>query len=323
MSMKLRGPEELVAALPHLLGFHPKHSLVFVWFSADRIVLTQRIDLAALGHLLTDPSALIEPSRRVDSTQVLVSCFPSGQQIEESQLLGFVPHLAAHGVAVLDVLVVEPDWWRSVMCRDHCCTQGPRFIDADVRNRVAADFVLDGVAVLADREQLLDEVAQDADLVARVRDGWLADPDYPALVHRCRRQWQRTDGRARTRDLVAHLVVLQDVPARDVLIWHLAQLEHDKLRRTADLLRMGVRAAPDRHVAPIATLAGVAAWLTGDGARALVALDRGLTADPHYVLARMVQAAVSAGLPPSQWREMVQQVPVDQICPRAFQGNPL
>jgi hypothetical protein len=323
MSMKLCGPAELVAALPHLLGFQPKKSLVFVWFSGDRIVLTQRIDIAALEHLLADPHALTEPARHVESAQVLVTCFPSGTWVEGSQLLGFVPNLAAHGISVLDVLIVDSDSWRSVMCRDHCCTQGPRPIEADVRDRVAADFILDGVVVLGDRDQLLDEVARDDELVARVRDNWILDADYPDLVRRCIRRWQQTNGRIRNRDLVAHLAVLQDVPARDVLIWHLAQLEPTRLRYAAELFRMAVRAAPDLHVTPIATLAGIAAWLTGDGARALVALDRGLAADPHYVLAHMVQTAISAGIPPSQWRAMVQQVPVDQICPRAFQENPL
>jgi hypothetical protein len=321
--MTLRGPAELVAAIPHLLGFHPKQSLVFVWLTMDRIVLTQRVDAAALDHLLANPDVLIEPARRVESTDVLVTSFPAGDNPEEARLQAFVPTLAAHGVSVLDVLVIGPDGWRSVVCREDCCAEGPRFIDIGVRDRVAADFVLDGVAVLADRDQLIDEVARDCVLVSKVAGGWQADPDYPSLVRRCQRRWQRTDGRVRTRDLVSHLVALDNVVARDALVWHLAHLDHTRLRHTGELLRTALRAAPDQHVAPIATLAGIAAWLAGDGARALVALDRGLADDPNYVLAGMVQAAIGAGLPPSQWRHMVRQVPLEQICPHAFRGNPL
>ena len=37
--------DELVAALPHLVGFHPARSLVVVWIGAGRVILTQRVDI--------------------------------------------------------------------------------------------------------------------------------------------------------------------------------------------------------------------------------------------------------------------------------------
>ena len=45
---RLRNPGELLAALPYLIGFHPRDSLLFVAFggsSGRRIELTQRVDL--------------------------------------------------------------------------------------------------------------------------------------------------------------------------------------------------------------------------------------------------------------------------------------
>ena len=45
---RLRNPGELLAALPYLIGFHPRDSLLFIAFggsSGRRIELTQRVDL--------------------------------------------------------------------------------------------------------------------------------------------------------------------------------------------------------------------------------------------------------------------------------------
>lgn len=321
--MTLRGPAELVIAIPHLLGFHPKKSLVFVWLAADRIVLTQRIDSDALEHLLADPATLIEPALRVDSTDVLVACFPAGDRVEESRLAAFEQTLTAHGVAVLDVVLVGSDAWHSVVCREDCCAMGPRAIEPEMRDRVAADFVLDGVAVLADREQLIGEVARDHDLVSGVQGQWMPEPDRRAPIQQFLRRLRGDDAPIGNRDLVSLLAALDDVITRDVLVWHLAQVNRDELRHAGVLLRTAMRAAPDGHVAPVSTLAAIAAWLAGDGARALVALDRGLEDDPTYVLGAMVQAAISAGLPPSQWRDMVRQLPVEAICPGAFQEDHL
>jgi hypothetical protein len=45
------------------------------------------------------------------------------------------------------------------------------------------------------------------------------------------------------------------------------------------------------------------AWLIGDGARALVALERAGADDPSYSLAALLSASIGGGLPPSLWRQ--------------------
>jgi hypothetical protein len=48
--VRVRDPGELLAALPYLLGFHPRDSLVVIAFdgpSGRRVGLTQRVDLPA------------------------------------------------------------------------------------------------------------------------------------------------------------------------------------------------------------------------------------------------------------------------------------
>jgi hypothetical protein len=321
----LSGPADLAAAIPHLLGFHPRESFVLVWLFQGRIVLTQRIDATALNDVLSNPMLLAESALRVDATEVFVTYFPSDPDVESAGLRDVAAAISSMGVSVLDALLIGRDWWRSVLCPEDCCSQGPRDLDTDVLDRVAADFVLNGVAVLSDREQLITEVAPEPSLAAQAANQWIRDPDYPALVAECVAGWQSMEPgtRMHMREAVVHLVALEHVAARDALIWYLAQLDSAALRYVGDLLRAVLRAAPKGHIAPIATLAGIAAWLSGDGARALIALDRGLADDPHYRLALMLQAALGAGLPPAQWRHVMLQAPGEGICEATFRGNPL
>ena len=59
---RLRNPGELLAALPYLIGFHPRDSLLFIAFggsSGRRIELTQRVDLPGAD----DAPAVCRPQR--------------------------------------------------------------------------------------------------------------------------------------------------------------------------------------------------------------------------------------------------------------------
>ena len=43
-ALTLHKPEELLAAMPYLLGFHPQNSLVVLTLREDRLGLTARVD---------------------------------------------------------------------------------------------------------------------------------------------------------------------------------------------------------------------------------------------------------------------------------------
>jgi hypothetical protein len=45
--IKLRSPAELLAVVPHLLGFEPQHAIVVMALRDSKIDLTERIDLPA------------------------------------------------------------------------------------------------------------------------------------------------------------------------------------------------------------------------------------------------------------------------------------
>lgn len=61
-----------------------------------------------------------------------------------------------------------------------------------------------------------------------------------------------------------------------------------------------------RVVAPyepaVLSLAAFAAWLTGDGAQALIAVERALEADPCYSMARLILRTLENGISPTTWQ---------------------
>ncbi|WP_157432589.1 DUF4192 family protein [Aeromicrobium sp. Root472D3] len=59
-------------------------------------------------------------------------------------------------------------------------------------------------------------------------------------------------------------------------------------------------ARPSRRYG-LATTTPFAAWLTGDGAQALIAVERALDADPCYPMARIVLDVLEQGVSPVHW----------------------
>jgi len=91
-------------------------------------------------------------------------------------------------------------------------------------------------------------------------------------------------------------VVLRDLRVRDDA-WSrmLPEYQEAHLRLWTDLTRL---ARPGYVPAPASLLAFVA-WQSGNGALANMALDRALSDDPCYSMARLLQMAMDSGAPPS------------------------
>ena len=89
-------------------------------------------------------------------------------------------------------------------------------------------------------------------------------------------------------------MLLLHIPIRDHA-WSITEGADDEIALWSDLTR---RARPDLVPGP-ASLLAFAAWRTGDGTLATLALNRALAADPSYRMAQLLHEAVQAGMPPS------------------------
>lgn len=252
---------------------------------------------------------------------------------------GLRAEVVERGWTLLDALMVQvPDssnqatrWW-SYLCQQRCCPPEGRVVPVQVQTSVAAAFALEGVAVLSSRSELAASFAADSVAVARLapRLEKRRLPAEPAARERWRTEHirrlrqtlglnldadsGREQGLAATESSVPEqsltdaqtielVHALQDIRVRDCVLWSLAQAPD--VRAVAPLFLQALRAAPEEYVPAVACCAAVSVWLTGDGARANMALQRALMADQHYSLAILLDLALRAALPPGRWVAMM------------------
>ncbi|MCZ2860131.1 DUF4192 domain-containing protein [Blastococcus sp. VKM Ac-2987] len=341
--VRISDPGEVAAALPHLLGFHPRESVVLIGLggpSGGRVGLTVRADLppagagAAAARLLArslrtdDPVAalVVVVSEAADDRAGPGAGYPGAELPHRALVHDLVLALAAVDVPVRDVLLVRRGRWWSYDCPHPCCapavgTPLPAGVSA-----LAAASVTTGQVVAADRSALgarltappgapdgvrraLERLA--VERAARLLEGGRtpdAEPDAVVRQAVARSRPGAPDpGDPLDDDELARLLeVLQDVGVRDRAL----QLALGADAVAAELLWTEcTRRAPAPLDAAPATLLAVSAWLRGDGALANVALDRALAGDPGYALARLLSQGLAACLPPGELRALIARAP--------------
>ena len=228
-------------------------------------------------------------------------------------------------VAVKDALYLEGNRFRSYLCEGECCPDEGRVLDPVVANAVGASFAVRGVSALQSRSELVSLLEPDPAGLARLEpliidreheiDDLLGHRRGPALEQWRDEQVERIvallleDGELSDDDSVTVLVGLCDVRVRDTVLWFLSRGE--KAYGCLDRLLLALQLAPNGYVAPIATCAALVAWLLGDGARAMIAIERALHDDPDYSLAILIGGSLAAGLPPTAWSEVMDGLSVE------------
>lgn len=164
MSLSIHSPDELIAAIPHTLGFKPYESLVFVPIRPD--LPTARIDLPttprdqdlAWRSIRDGMSRSTQPGAAVG-----IICFTADRQ--QADLVGreFAERLRAIGIDTHLLLWADETRWVDLVT-------GDTGVQTDsVRERVAAMTVLAGhPQPAATRDSLAKSLVGDRDPVARL-----------------------------------------------------------------------------------------------------------------------------------------------------------
>ena len=331
-SVRLHGPDWVVASLGHLLGFAPTNSIVALWLRGGEVRLAQRIDVPASGRDRDAEVAAIRGAvlgslgqTRADAAVLCaVADRGSGPGLPHADLVADLSRaIQACGCTVLDALFVAQDstsdqrWW-SYLCHRACCPPEGRRVPESVRTTVAAEFAWQGIAVQPSRDAIAaeftgDPVRQAAVAAQPALDRAALDDLEPwrdrAIAHLRTllglggaAQGVQDDAAERfsAAGSAAALQALEDVRVRDTVLWHLVQAS--STRRTLQACTALLGAAPDGLVAPIATCTAIAAWLCGDGVRARFAVSRALAERPAYGLAALLSGALDAGMSGADWR---------------------
>jgi Domain of unknown function (DUF4192) len=338
-ALRLRGPVDLVVAVPYLLGFRPDESLVLVALdAASEVAMVARVDLPRppgpeavgeraaerLGERLDELGAHV--GDRVLSAAVragAVACVavlypgePAGANGAESLATAdcwrsFAKTLQAvfgvGGVELVDCLAVGGGRWRSLFCDESdCCPRDGGELPASGTTEAEAAAVLAGLTVQGTR----------ADLGARFRRGSPGEraavaellPGPPLLAA----EGMSLVDEALSERLARLVDRSESLPAAEAaaLLRAVADVQvRDAVSfcptaahcDAAECLWTElVRVAPPGWLAGPASLLAAAAYQAGNGVLAGLAVEAALDEDPDHGLADQLARALAAGMPPRE-----------------------
>lgn len=334
---RLSSPAEVVASLPVTLGFRPTESLVVVCCHEPRgrMGLCLRFDLPA-HH---DATGLVrEVGTRVrheGATRVVLAVYTGSPDDPTGSGAGRVlPHRGLvdavreelRGVVVTEAALIRDDRFWSYLCGSTACcpadgTPVERGQDSPAVQLLQAESVLRGQAVLPDRAAVtasiaapaLPEAAAALDRLATC-EALLCEAMLEDLVDARRASLGAWDevlvrfcsppGRLGDLEAAALAVALSDVLVRDAVCTRWVRAP----QALAELLAELCRRTPAPYDVPAATLLAWVTYAGGAGALVGVALERALSTDPTYPLARLLEDALTRQVPPETIRGILRTV---------------
>ena len=325
-TLRVQGPADLAHAVPYLLGFHPRDSLVLVGLDGARVSVTARLDLAELdgphAALLLDhtAAALVEGGARSvvgllfdEAADPAGPADPGGRPPWRRRAVAVCAAVGESGLATDDVVLVHGGRIWSAFCSDAACCP-PEGRPLGDGSRVAATATYAGLVALPDRPALARQLEPEPDPV-RERLRPLLDEGERAAVGRLVDGIQEREHRSVKRALFAAAreadrpggppvledatltrfgVALRCVQVRDPL-W--LALDARRLDGRALLRQLARRLPPPYDAAPL-FLYGWSSYRHGDGALASVAVERVLASDPGYSAIDLLAAVLSRGISP-------------------------
>ncbi|MQA93887.1 MAG: DUF4192 family protein [Streptosporangiales bacterium] len=314
--IRLKSPVDVLGAVPYLVGYHPEDSVVMLALdpASGRDVFTMRADLPpSAAHAGALAASLTAAAVREGAGAVVLVGYGPGPRVTPV-IDGLRSRLRAVGVSVVDALRAEGGRFWSYVCGSaHCCPPQGTPYDAGA-TRVAATAASAGMVALPSRAALARSIAPAVGAVRqrmRVATGraerrlvrftatgggagrLTAEGD--ASVRSAYRRHAESGGWLDDHEVAWLGLMLTSFRVRDVA-WANVDVFGPPvaLRLWADV----VRRVDGAYVAAPASLLAFAAWRAGDGGLAGLAVDRALTADPEYSMAKLIGEMLTAGVPP-------------------------
>ena len=306
---RVRRPDELLAIIPYMIGFHPDESIVAVFLSSGRIRLMARMNLPP-------ESASDELAERIDGlarqheAHALALVAYSAASLPANRLLTrLMERLDKHKLT--DVLYVGHGRWWSLICGDEWCPLiGTPFDPGS--HRVSAEAVFAGLGARASRQELeasisgpsqadLPRLEALAEVLRTELDQLEASTAAVRLLASTVREARSEAGVLDERSCLLLALLVTDIRLRD-LAWALispADAE-DHIRLWGSVVAL----VPPRLAAAPLCLLGMAAWLSGAGALLNCCCERLAQVAPQYSLGTLLVAISDRALPPSLWHQI-------------------
>lgn len=299
-TLTAKSPEDLLAAVPVVLGFCPEDSLVMLTFGGPeqfhaRLDLPPPDEEAIRGCVET----VLRPAMTHRVADVVFVLYSADVVLARRLSRALHKRFEARGVRVIDCLRAHEGRWFVPAGRAGVPDHGVAYDISGHEFRAAA--VLGGRVTLGSRAEVAGQVAADPALVAETEEALaeataLSLSGVVGLVSR-----SLPHGRVGDPDDLASLLLALLEPKLREQAW--AGLRREEAGAHVALWADVVRRSPERLVGHPAAILAFAAWLQGDGALAWSALDRCLAADPDNRLGAMTRHVLAEAVAPSAWEE--------------------
>ncbi len=302
--LRAHGPEDLLGAVPFLLGFHPRESLVLAVVEGSSISAVARVDLADAA-VPGRPLQLLEPLLRQlgDDARAALVGYGEGSDHVQDVVVRVSEELPVEPLA--RIAVCGGFWWH---------VEAPEEVEVydPAATQIAAEAAYNGISARPER----------ADLETLFRRPARAHVLSAATLRAAARRLDRlTPGSAQRRvgfllerqlaagevSLTARecadLLLLLDVPSARDTFWL-------RLNRSTGPLLMDVwlhvarRAPVDISLGPVCA-AGIAAWQGATGALVTIALEQADGLGGWHPLYALLTQIHHQALPPSALDEIV------------------
>lgn len=308
LSLRLTSVTALGAAVPHLLGFHPRESLVLLWLNEGELVVAQRADLAPEVHADVYADAYLQPARSFASTEV-IGIVVSADRVDHDGLWAALEDRCA--VPLRARLHLSGSQIRDVGNGTQDSGGPWLWVSTEDRQRVQEAGVAPAPGQPGPRQPALNREAISREFDYRPQADERGGEENESVDGSDLAVMLSSDPLQASSDVLR--ITAFDTPGRDLVMWCGARMNDRDRRELLRGLTAALAATPRGRGAKLAAATAVVAWLIGDGARANAAIDRCLADDPSDVVGRLIDDAVSAGLPPAAIQSMLVGVTLDEL----------
>ncbi len=309
-TLKARNPDDLLAVVPVVLGFHPENSMVMLTFGASPSSFHARIDLPPAHEIPAAGSLLLAAAETNRVARAAFILYTTDADLAAFAADWLTLEFEESGIPVVAVLRADGRQW---FAADGSTGEGQPY-DATT-HPFAVQSIYDGAVTHSSRSALADSLDSLPAAVAGVAES-LPDalrrlsqrqtPDEVVWVVSTVAEATR-DGRSLRDEEVARLVVALAGTGLREMGW--LALRRATASGHITLWTDVLRRTPDEFVAVPACLLALAAWLAGHGALAWCALDRCREVEPGFGLAEHVADALENAIPPTTWDDILDDQP--------------
>lgn len=309
---------DVLATVPTLFGFRPAESFIAIatYGPRRRFGFSLRLDLPGVEHAGAAADMAVHHLRRQGADGAILLALSEDRESAEAVVRAGLERLEPDLTPIVIAWADGRRYWQPL----------PRFPKQGIRYEVPAHHealvraIAAGQEVLADRDQL---VARFAGCSGAVLDRMelVTDREFDRVL---RRFGESLTDSALVGAAMAELDPildralneqerLSDVEVALVSLWCASVVVRDELMSRIDrgTARNWLRVLPDvsgRVVSPfvpsVLCLTGFAAYMLGEGAQAVIALERSLAADPEHVLSRLLMQLIQGGVSPQQYEAL-------------------